>query len=155
MTSTNTKHKGKSRSAGLRPRAYSYVRFSSPEQAKGDSLRRQVEKARAYANERGLKLDESIDAGLSAYSRGAPPKKLLQRISNSLVQLTLGAVWRDTAPTPPSRLRITSWRSPNTIWHSSSLARQARRLPNAAYRRSVGGLTCNPAVRGSSSLEGR
>jgi hypothetical protein len=32
-----------------RPKAYSYVRFSTPEQAKGDSLRRQTDRARAWA----------------------------------------------------------------------------------------------------------
>ncbi|MGX1318232.1 DNA invertase Pin-like site-specific DNA recombinase [Bradyrhizobium sp. USDA 377] len=31
------------------PRAYSYVRFSTPEQAKGHSLQRQTDAARAWA----------------------------------------------------------------------------------------------------------
>ena len=30
--------------------AYSYIRFSSPEQARGDSLRRQLEASRYYAD---------------------------------------------------------------------------------------------------------
>jgi DNA invertase Pin-like site-specific DNA recombinase len=48
--------------------AYSYVRFSSPAQALGDSLRRQVEKGRAYCAKHGLTLDESLrDEGLSGY----------------------------------------------------------------------------------------
>lgn len=48
--------------------AYSYVRFSTPEQAKGDSVRRQVENARKFAREQGLALDESLkDEGISAY----------------------------------------------------------------------------------------
>lgn len=47
--------------------AYSYVRFSSPEQAKGDSVRRQVEAAERYAQSHGLRLDDRLtDAGLSA-----------------------------------------------------------------------------------------
>jgi hypothetical protein len=33
--------------------AYSYIRFSSPEQAKGDSFRRQSEKAAAWAAKNG------------------------------------------------------------------------------------------------------
>jgi hypothetical protein len=33
-----------------RPKAYSYLRFSTPEQRKGDSFRRQWEKAKAYAD---------------------------------------------------------------------------------------------------------
>ena len=38
-------------------RAYSYIRFSTPEQAEGDSLRRQLEDSIAYAEEHGL-LDQ-------------------------------------------------------------------------------------------------
>lgn len=49
-------------------KAYSYIRFSSPEQAQGDSLRRQTAKAEAWAKERGLVLDNSLrDLGVSAY----------------------------------------------------------------------------------------
>src|SRR6516162_5245681 len=53
-----------------RPKAYSYVRFSTPEQAKGDSQRRQTEKAAKYAAENGLELDTELrlnDLGVSAY----------------------------------------------------------------------------------------
>lgn len=39
-----------------KPKAYSYIRFSSPEQAKGDSYRRQREAALAYCQEQGLEL---------------------------------------------------------------------------------------------------
>jgi DNA invertase Pin-like site-specific DNA recombinase len=42
------------------PRAYSYIRFSTPEQSKGDSLRRQLEKSKKYAEENGLILDSSL-----------------------------------------------------------------------------------------------
>lgn len=48
--------------------AYSYVRFSTADQAQGDSIRRQREMAAAYAAKRGLVLDESYkDEGLSAH----------------------------------------------------------------------------------------
>lgn len=48
--------------------AYSYIRFSSPEQAKGASLQRQLEAAREFADERGLTLDDSLrDEGISAF----------------------------------------------------------------------------------------
>ncbi len=49
--------------------AYSYVRFSTPEQSKGDSLRRQMEASRSYAKAHRLALDESLqpDSGISAY----------------------------------------------------------------------------------------
>lgn len=52
------------------PKAYSYVRFSTPEQAKGDSARRQLESAKAYAVEHGLELDDELtfaDLGVSAF----------------------------------------------------------------------------------------
>jgi DNA invertase Pin-like site-specific DNA recombinase len=50
--------------------AYSYLRFSSPEQAKGDSFRRQAELATRYAEQNDLFLDETLsfhDLGVSAY----------------------------------------------------------------------------------------
>lgn len=50
-------------------KAYSYIRFSTPEQRLGDSLRRQLDLARAYAAEHSLELDESLrDEGRSAFS---------------------------------------------------------------------------------------
>ena len=51
-------------------KAYSYLRFSTPEQQQGDSFRRQFEATRRYAQEHGLDLDESLvlqDLGLSGY----------------------------------------------------------------------------------------
>ena len=54
-----------------RPKAYSYIRFSTPEQEKGDSLRRQIELSEVYAREHGLDLDDSLkltDRGLSAFN---------------------------------------------------------------------------------------
>jgi len=51
-------------------KAYSYVRFSTPQQALGDSLRRRTEKAERYAIEHGLTLDIDLkmtDAGVSAF----------------------------------------------------------------------------------------
>jgi DNA invertase Pin-like site-specific DNA recombinase len=55
----------------MKPRVYSYVRFSSADQATGDSLRRQTEAATRYAASKGLELDESLtmqDLGRSAYA---------------------------------------------------------------------------------------
>ncbi|HDR17013.1 MAG TPA: recombinase family protein [Desulfobacteraceae bacterium] len=51
-------------------KAYSYIRFSSPEQEKGDSTRRQTALSEQYATQHGLTLDDSLrmtDRGLSAY----------------------------------------------------------------------------------------
>lgn len=48
--------------------AYSYLRMSRPEQMRGDSLRRQVAAAEAWAAARGIRIDETIsDIGVSAY----------------------------------------------------------------------------------------
>lgn len=50
--------------------AYSYVRFSTPQQLKGDSLRRQLEASERYVTENGLVLDETLnlrDLGISAF----------------------------------------------------------------------------------------
>ena len=54
----------------LKPLCYSYVRFSTPDQIKGDSKRRQIDKARKWAVENGYEFDESLtirDEGKSAY----------------------------------------------------------------------------------------
>lgn len=53
-----------------RPRAFSYLRFSTPEQLKGDSFRRQHSMAVDYAARHGLDLDQSLtfrDLGVSAF----------------------------------------------------------------------------------------
>ena len=53
------------------PKAYSYIRFSTPEQAMGDSERRQLDGAQKFAEREGLTLDDSlkmVDRGLSGYS---------------------------------------------------------------------------------------
>jgi len=50
--------------------AYSYLRFSTPEQMRRDSFRRQAEAARVYAERNGLTLDTKLtfqDLGISAF----------------------------------------------------------------------------------------
>lgn len=54
-------------------KVYSYTRFSTPEQAAGDSYRRQTEAAQRWAAARGLVLDDRLsfsDEGISAYRGG-------------------------------------------------------------------------------------
>lgn len=51
-------------------KAYSYIRFSTPQQAAGSSLERQTEKAKKYALDHGLILDterDMTDFGVSAF----------------------------------------------------------------------------------------
>lgn len=53
-----------------RPKAYSYLRFSTPEQMKGDSHDRQWRAAVDYADKHGLDLDTNLtfkDLGVSAF----------------------------------------------------------------------------------------
>ena len=50
--------------------AYSYLRFSTPEQSRGDSRRRQTAMAESYAKKHGLQLDVALnfrDLGISAF----------------------------------------------------------------------------------------
>ncbi len=51
-------------------KAYSYLRFSTPEQSRGDSFRRQTTLAHRWCKTTGVELDESLtfqDLGVSAY----------------------------------------------------------------------------------------
>ncbi|HXP73075.1 MAG TPA: recombinase family protein, partial [Stellaceae bacterium] len=53
-----------------RATAYSYLRFSTPDQLKGDSFRRQTELSQHYAEEHGLDLDDKLtfhDLGVSGF----------------------------------------------------------------------------------------
>jgi DNA invertase Pin-like site-specific DNA recombinase len=76
-----------------KPKAYSYLRFSTPEQAQGDSQRRQLEKAKEYAQLHGLELDETLtfeDKGISGFkganaTRGAL-KRFLDAVEFGLVE---------------------------------------------------------------------
>lgn len=59
MSQTSVKH-----------RAFSYLRFSTPEQSKGDSFRRQTSMADDYCRRHGLELDQKLsfhDLGVSAF----------------------------------------------------------------------------------------
>lgn len=52
------------------PKAYSYLRFSTPEQMRGDSFRRQSDMAQQWALRNGVELDDKLtfqDLGVSAY----------------------------------------------------------------------------------------
>ena len=56
-----------------KPKVYSYSRWSTPEQAKGDSNRRQAEAAAKWAARHGYELDDRLritDEGVSAYRGG-------------------------------------------------------------------------------------
>jgi len=67
---TNSSNNSNGRVASGETRAYSYIRFSTPEQSKGDSLRRQTDASLAYCQRNGLTLDESLklhDLGISAF----------------------------------------------------------------------------------------
>jgi DNA invertase Pin-like site-specific DNA recombinase len=87
------------------PKAYSYLRFSTPEQIKGDSFRRQTAAAEAYATRHGLDLDGSLtfhDLGVSAYrGKNAEAGKLAdfrEAVTAGLVEPAATSWWnRSTA----------------------------------------------------------
>jgi len=57
----------------MKPKCYSYIRFSTPQQIKGSSLKRQLTLSKEYAEKHNLELDESLtikDFGISAYATG-------------------------------------------------------------------------------------
>src|SRR6516165_8686549 len=61
----------KAKTLALLALAYSYIRFSHPDQAKGDSLRRQTELRDAWLARNGVTLDASLtleDKGVSGYT---------------------------------------------------------------------------------------
>lgn len=70
------------------PLAYSYVRFSSLEQAKGDSFRRQTEAAQKYCYEQNLELADFTlrDLGLSAYHGNHVKEGALGEFINAVQQ---------------------------------------------------------------------
>ena len=49
----------------IRRKAYSYIRMSTDTQLKGDSLRRQLEASKAYAENHNLELVDNIDGLIS------------------------------------------------------------------------------------------
>ena len=76
------------------PKAYSYIRFSTPEQSQGDSLRRQLEASRKYAEKKGFALDETLtvkDLGVSAFSGANVTKgslgKFLQAVEDGTIPI--------------------------------------------------------------------
>lgn len=57
----------------MKPKAYPYIRFSTTIQEKGDSIRRQEDKAKAFAKSHKLDYDNSLelyDLGVSAFKGG-------------------------------------------------------------------------------------
>jgi len=67
-------------------RAYSYIRFSTPEQEMGDSERRQLALAEGYCARNGLKLSQEsfADKGVSAYRGKHREKGALGRLLKQL-----------------------------------------------------------------------
>jgi DNA invertase Pin-like site-specific DNA recombinase len=69
----------------LNGKAIAYIRFSSPDQASGDSERRQGEAAAAYCQKHGLTLVETIlDDGISGYTGANRTKGKLTGLLNKI-----------------------------------------------------------------------
>jgi DNA invertase Pin-like site-specific DNA recombinase len=79
------------RPAAGRPKAYSYLRFSTADQIRGDSFRRQTELARTWCDKTGVPLvDNYRDLGVSAF-RGANADKgalkaFLDRVESGVIE---------------------------------------------------------------------
>jgi len=75
----------------MKPKAYSYIRMSTPEQMHGDSRRRQLAKTERYAEDHGLELvDRYDDLGVSAYRGknagfGSNLRRFIQAIDDGVV----------------------------------------------------------------------
>ncbi|HBR93617.1 MAG TPA: hypothetical protein DEA90_05575, partial [Opitutae bacterium] len=54
---------------GIMKKAILYSRYSSAQQSRGDTMRRQTEKGKAYAEKLGLELVEVTDRGVSAFKK--------------------------------------------------------------------------------------
>lgn len=74
------------------PKAYSYIRMSTPEQITGDSLRRQIAAADAYALRKGLEIEQRFDdIGVSGF-RGKNAQ--IGALKNFLEQVESGKIAR-------------------------------------------------------------
>ena len=86
----------------MQKKAYSYIRFSTPQQLKGDSLRRQLEASRAYAEAHDMVLDDSLrDIGISAFKGKHATEGVLKKfieLVDALISQT--NEYQDTFVTP-------------------------------------------------------
>jgi DNA invertase Pin-like site-specific DNA recombinase len=74
-----------------RPKAYSYIRFSTPEQISGDSLRRQTQAAAEYAAVHNLELVQGCydDLGISAYHGANAETGMLSKFIDAVRDKTI------------------------------------------------------------------
>lgn len=71
----------------IKAKAYAYVRFSTPEQAQGDSRRRQTDAAERYAERHNLDIDTELnlaDEGVSAFRSGNAQKGALSKFMEAV-----------------------------------------------------------------------
>jgi DNA invertase Pin-like site-specific DNA recombinase len=100
------------------PKAYSYMRFSTAEQSKGDSLHRQTMMAREWSERQGIPLDTELsltDKGISAY-HGANAET--GELGAFLAAVSIGAVPKGSWLLVESLDRISrdnAWRASLTI----------------------------------------
>ena len=100
---------------GLFMKCFSYIRFSTPEQAKGRSRERQLEAARKFADEMRWELDESLsmfDPAMSGFHR--------ENISKGELGVFLAAVKAGEIETPCALLvenldRLSRDKIPNAL----------------------------------------
>ncbi len=106
------RRKAVQRKTASAPRVYSYIRFSTPEQAFGDSERRQLDEVERFAKTKGMMLDSSLrmaDRGLSGFHgehrrRGALPQLRAVAANDPLSRIRKAAkeaIEKITAASPP------------------------------------------------------
>ena len=97
-------------------RAYSYIRFSSKKQEKGDSLRRQKSLAEKYCEENNLVLDNTlkVDDGISAFNGD---NKEFGELKNFLDRIEKGDIEKGSCLLVESLDRL----SRENMWDASNL----------------------------------
>src|SRR5262249_9515626 len=113
------------------PKAYSYTRFSTPEQAKGDSSTRQALAAQQWAEARGVELDAELtfrDEGVTAYDGSNVGRRRPARTARrSLARPSRRAVSRRIAGIPAAGTGLAAPAARNR--RGIDCARQSSRKP--------------------------
>jgi len=131
------------------PKAFSYMRFSTAEQSKGDSLNRQTTMAREWSERQGVPLDTELnltDKGISAY-HGANAET--GELGAFLVAVNLGAVPKGSWLLVESLDRISrenAWRASLTIQNIVGAGVTVVDLSDSGREYSMGTLQKDPML---------
>ena len=114
-------------------KAYLYSRYSSPSQAKGDTLRRQLESAQEFAASHGVELDtQTKDKGVSGYT-GA--NRVKGALGSFIARVAAGEIERGSFLVLDSMDRLTREELNEVMYLVSGLARAGIRIVDQAENR--------------------